>query len=626
MGIFTHAYALSRTLVVSGAILLLVQGCGRSGVSTSFEAAAKKQTALDEMTLEIFKRSPTVDSGDASITARDDLDQLNRSSVVFTGVKDVKAAIASTEVKVFESPLSLTAPTFYEWAGVFIPTGKSAFQAMMGYYHVTKAKDFAVARFPSVDFSATTNKVFPITVYAKEDGAVTGTNYDPSDKSIHLFADSASAVPNFHIADEADSMYHEFGHAVQDATNKTVLNMPVSGFLDLYPYNRDLDSVLEGLADFYAAAVARDDAILSYLAANLPTFLDAKSRIGKEAYKRSLQNTLAFPDAYVRDAHLDGRVVASTLNDFRKLLTGDTLRLPVGCTSCTTLKLSAENIVDKATAYDRAVTLAYAAYAGMATTTSLYGYGTLLQSMCTAASSVSTWCSVTEVQTALASVLDSRGLVPTSPVANETALKRTGGVLDATTPDTGAGDLSISSTIGFMPFPNDTGFANSDANVDPCEVILVYPNITNSNTTESLYDITVGLEYVSGFTNMLNPSDSQPVEQVASYASSTRKVLGWLKPTENSLPMVDFYTTGVSSRWYTPQFGSYFAQKLSADYYPSELGWLVRAPATRGAVGSVRFKISYRRYNSVSIATYQTAIFTQTVTVNANTSGPTFCQ
>lgn len=618
-----YALPIRRAVMACGLAMALIS-CGRNKASESFEAAARKQTSLDNMTLELFARSPSVDSGDVTTTAADDLESIPRTELTFQDVISVDKEIASSDIVAYESPSQLSAPLFYDWAGEFIPTTNSAFQAFMSYYHATKAKKFATTLFPTVDFSSATNPIFPLTLYYKEDGDITGTVYDPADKAIHLMYDSDSKLPNFHVADEADSVYHEFGHALQHARNSSAFSTLVAGFLDLYPYNRDLDSILEALADFYAAAVARDDAILPYLAANLPSFLDASSRTGTQ-YKRSLQNTLAFPDAYIRNAHLDGRVVAAALNDFRKLLAGEILRVPVGCTSCTDLRLSSSLWVDKATSYDRTLTLAYEAYDSLSSTSTFFQYATLLATKC-ASGNVSSWCSNSEISTALGTILSGRGLKPASLATNDAILKRgeeSAGLLDATTPVGSPADITVKTIAGFMPFPNDTGFANADSTVDICEVMLLYPNIENTNATESMYDITVSIEAISGFTNLLNPANSQVVEPVTSGAS--RKVLGWLKPGETSFSMVDFYLSNPTSRWYTEQFGSYFAQKLSADYFPSELGWLVRAPSTRGATGSVRFKISFRRYNSTTIAKYQTAIFTQTLTTSSDTTRTGFC-
>lgn len=605
---------------------LALLGCGKSRLSQSFEDAARKQIDIDNMTLSLWKRSPTSDSANLSTNAESDLESITRSSVVFTGVKDIKSDIRSTDIVVYQSPTKKTGTTFYRWAGEYAPVSDPAFQVLMTYYNATKARALASALFPDVSFAVSTNKIFPLTVYALEDGAVTGTNYDPSDKTIHLMYDSTSALPTFRVADEGDSVHHEFGHVVQDGMNATVLSSPIAGFLDLPPYNRDLDSILEALADVYAASTSRDENILQYLANNLPTLLSPATRTGSKAYKRTLSNTLVFPDAYVRNPHLDGRVVASALNDLRKYLAGQTVKMAPGCTSsCTSLTLSTGKVAD-AEAWNRVLTLGFRAYELMSTTSTFFEYATLLLSTCSSSSDVSSWCT-TEVKTALAAILNGRGLKGTSQSANNVTLKwgeEAAGVLHASTPASGTADLYFYQALGFVPFPDDAGFSNEDSTIDRCEVMMIFPNLKNNSGTEAYYDMTVELLGISGFTNLLNPADKTKVEEVVNYSSAARKVVGWLQPGELST-LADFVLTSPNSRWYKEQNGAYFAQKLSSDYFPSEMGWLVRAPSAASGIGTAMFRLTARRYNSTTLNNNNYAIFTQKLTVSADTTRPSYC-
>ncbi|MBS1983994.1 MAG: hypothetical protein JST16_07455 [Bdellovibrionales bacterium] len=609
-------------------LAILLTACGQSDLSTSFDAAARKQSDIDNMTLSLWKRSPIVDSGNSSVTASTDLDTIPRTSLVFSGLTGLKSAVASSEITVYESSSSKQAPTFYEWAGLDVPTTNSDFQILMSYYHATKAKDHAKNMFTDVNFAATGNAVLPLTVYAMESGSVTASNYDPSAKTIQLYHDAKGALPNFRIADEADAVYHEFGHAVQDALNHTAINTAVAAFLDVYPANRDLDSILEGLADVDAAAVAQDDTILPYLSANLPSFLPTNYRTGNAAYRRSTRNTLKFPNAYVRQAHLDGRVISGALNDFRRVLAGETVTEPPGCTSsCTSLKLTA-NTVSSTTAFDRMMELGYRAYQQASTTVTFFQFANLLLDRCDNDSNVGTWCGDdATVRAALVSILDGRGLKSSSMSANNATILVgvTAGTIGSATglspAASGSPDVRFGQ-LGFMPFPNDTGFANTDSELNPCEVVLIYPNMVNVNATESIFDITVVLTGISGFTNLVPSGSTTPVETVTT--SPSKKILGWLAPGESSDSLVNFYTGNSASRWYDAQNGAYLTQKLSSTYYPSELGWIVRAPNSYATSASATFQIYMRRYNASATSSYLIQTVTQSLTTSA-TGTESFC-
>jgi len=124
-------------------------------------------------------------------------------------------------------------------------------------------------------------------------------------------------MPNYHVADEADATYHEFGHTIQGRHEQQRHRQPGCDPRELSATNRDLDTVLEALADFYAADVARDAVVLPYLAANFFRRSYRRHRARATAQLRSAANTYVFPDSYVREAHLDGRVLSGALNDFR---------------------------------------------------------------------------------------------------------------------------------------------------------------------------------------------------------------------------------------------------------------------------------------------------------------------
>jgi hypothetical protein len=610
----------SIQLILAASSLLLTR-CGPSELSKQFSAASRAQSALDTQTLKLWKRSPSVDSGNAAITSKDDLEAIPRTELSFAEASDLSAPIQSADVKIYKSTKELTSPAFLDWAGRAITWKNPEFQVFMGFHHATKAKNLALSILPDVKFSDATTGVLPLTVYALEPGSVGDNHYAPDKNSIFLYFDAKSVWPDYHVVDEADAIYHEFGHAVQDALNPTVLNYPIADFTTpsggTAP-NRDLDALVEGGADFYAAAVARDDVILSYLSAHLPSLIAANDRKG-QTYKRSAANSLAFPEAYLRDAHLDGRVISGALNDFRKILEGQT----VG-----DIKLSTGTVA-RDVAFDRAAALSFRAFAQLTTTSTYFDYAALLESNCTGHASLKSWCGTAEVSAALSKVLATRGLKAVGEVPKNVAIglgQTVSGVLDVSTPASATPDVTFSDTLAPLPFPNDPGFANADVEVDRCEVLLLFPQFTVSGTS-ALYDITVELLATTGFTTLKFPGTENPVEESVNTAQAEAKVLGWLKPGESSGTLVNFISGDTSSRWYADAFGSTFTRKLGSSYFPSELGWLVRAPATAGAVATAKFRLTMRRTNSTSIVTQTTAIVTQRLTVNSNTSKPNsyFC-
>jgi hypothetical protein len=607
--------------------------CGKSELDKVWDDAVRKQNALDSGYLDIWKRSPIIDGDNNSLTAFDNLDNISRGGVTVTGYLDPRAPIESSSLKVYDNTTSLSTPSLFDGAGEFISTKNSSFQVYMAFAHGMTAITHAVAQLPSTNFKNSSNLILPTKIYALQSGNVTATHYDPTYKSIYLYTNSASANPDFRIADEADAIYHEWGHAIQDALNKTVINNPMADFDGVYPANRDLDAILEALADFNAAAVAKDDRILMWLAANMPPILSSDTRTGT-AYRRNLDTTIRFPSAYIRNPHLDGRVLSAALNDFRKYLSGSAVTIPSDCTSsCTTLGIASPMSTDLA--FDRVSQLAHYAYAQMTTTTTFFGFESLLESTCDSHAGV-TWCDTTEIKDALSSILDGRGLRKQNTLGsssqNHTALNIThvttgvaGNVTNAVitgTTITGATEIYVPQNLGWMPFPNDTGFANSDSAITGCEVMLIYPNLENRDSSEYFYDWTVSMVSNSGFSNMT--AGGSTVEEVTLATSAQRKVLGWIGPSETTPMFINFVNESTySGRWYQAWNGSTFARKLSSTYYPSELGWLVRAPSTASTVLSATFRIQGRRYNTTSIN--QVFSFDVTQSVTTATSGTGFC-
>lgn len=96
------------------------------------------------------------------------------------------------------------------------------------------------------------------------------------------------------FAYDADVIYHEFTHAVIDAT------AGLGSFLvDALGVSYEPGAVNEGTADYFAATVEGDPRLAEYVTAGSE---------GPEGAVRSLDNDLVCPDDLVGEAHLDGRI------------------------------------------------------------------------------------------------------------------------------------------------------------------------------------------------------------------------------------------------------------------------------------------------------------------------------
>ena len=579
----------SFSLAILGGLFL--SSCGVNTLDAKFAFAARKQAALDSKQLDLWARSPVLDGLSPQASALDDLDALPRTPVTFVDIVSLTEPLKGAMTDVFESTTKLSAPTFFDWAGLRIPWTRSEFQIFMAFAHVTKARQLATALVPAgvnLDFAVSGVSGPPktrLTIFAQEPGSAFSTGYDVSNKTLTFFREESESLSRYNPVDESDAAYHEYGHVAMHAINPPVVTVAIGA-------NTDLDFIQEGLADLFAAAIAQDENFANYLANNAPILTSSANRTGIEQ-NRSLANVLVFPFGYRRQSHLDGRILSGAMNDYRKWLKGDTVTQLTGCAGSSLgncpIAPNAAPVLDSS-AWETSLKLALLAFQDLSTTSSYEFYSQQLLSRCTA----NPLLCPNGASVALTRILQGRGL------------RRTNFQLNPPVPTIGDftdvdADIQVSADLGFMPFPNDPGFANSNETLEPCELILIYPIIKNNSRRpeflgSAFYEITIELASTTGFTPLRLGSPPKVVEPITPLPGSPlKKIFGWMDPSDttendNNISLI----RNESSSWYVNAGSSVFTQKLGSTFFPSPVGFLAKAPSVATTTDVKRVTASFR--------------------------------
>jgi len=597
-----------------GGALACAVACGPAGFGGKLSQAVRKQNGLNNQTQDLWVRNPSADAGDPSLTvATARFDQVPRTSVVLTDVLDPKLPLEGTKLQVYASTAYQFAPSLFDWAGERIPWEEADFHIFNSFHHVTLARSYAataLSDLPAVDVYKDS-----LVVYAVEEGAFGSTAFSPSEKSIWFEkATLFDGKPDYKTADDADVIYHEFAHFLQNQINPDLQSDSPSLFLNYLQR-----SLREGLADFSAAAVLGDDRTNAYPMAHVNLLgASAVSNMDAATYSRSVRNTVAFPESFAGKPlpcyetvegcqsssahHSDGRVVAGALNDLRRLLMGQSVDI-LHCTTSTelapcTVTLAAPYL-SEADAWMAVFRLAHQAYGDLNIQSSLHYYGKRLAVRCLEYA----WCSGTATSTALKRILVGRGLVSgdvTSGTAQDAPTTVIVEAAPAPTP-TPSSAAAPALSVGYRVLSEGKYFANSDDYVDPCEGLLIWPNFTVA-AQANLYSVSVQIKEISGFQNLID-ADGNAYENTLTPLTSF-KVFGWMSPSESTSTLINTKT----SRWYTLSGGQTFASYPTgldyAENTPAKLSavsWAVRAPANRSTEASVKWLVTYRVYNSDTV-------------------------
>lgn len=647
-------------------------GCGKSKLTSDFLDAASMQENLDQISFPTWLRSPTIDSGNPNLTAADSYcASVPKTNLLLRNIQGVKSPLRSDDLIVYRNMLDKSVKSFWDYLLSKDDCFSDDFQVPHSFGHTRFALDFMTniftgrEGFPGIGISS---KTAPVTVYASEEAAelrnrwesafnkkdagnsaeynsliqklgsaedaaasVFSTHYDTFLKSMRFYKDSEGALPNFNAGQEADAIYHEACHHFQNVVQPTYMRTSVS----------DASGALaEGLADFCAAAIVRDDNILSYFKSNAPTIFGASNWNGPK-HQRSLRHSLRFPANYVGEIHLDGRVVAGALNDFRRYLAGETIQILGGiCGGSCSRKMTSRSALSTEQAWDAVLRLSYMALYYSSASDSLARYSGILKDELQNACSTryQSFCN-TETRGVLLEILNGRGLAPVA-VGNAFHVA--------------ASDILVDSNLAFVRYPvagrsgfNDAATVARDLSasvavkdVGRCEVLMVYPVIRNNSHLGSRpFSIVNGTIKYAGVSIQ---SSSVTTAQVSNYfLDPSNKLVPWLSPAESSgtlistgprAPVVSGGSVSFSnqspSRLYADSFGSVFTQPFSADFNQSPVGWTIVAPPNVGDRMTITFKLSLTPFESgaafdkTDVLPSTTTTYSTTITVNSAKSYP----
>jgi hypothetical protein len=562
------------------ALLMLVffQGC-RSDLNKKFYDGARRQDGLDTRTAYLWRRSPAVASGNLSIRATENFDNLIvKTPFSFSNISDLRRPIRSQDLIMSNTVFNFQAPAFFKWAGLFVPWKDNRdFRVLFAYYYLDRMIRYTddliefgylpsdssdpngiawrtpvcAANDPSghtcvVEANLEGAPVLPLHVAVDSTTLPSGGASFATDASFCSFfnvdyqfngqpycvaRDGAGTwkslwgnrslvrkmmffrdrdLPSFNYVDEADSIARNFAYVLQAAVNPKFFDFDVT-------QNPHLNAVIEGMADFYAAAYLRTDSVFRYTTYNIYP-LDPDSYTGAlRGAVRDPGNALVFPTAYLDTPQALGRVLSGAFNDIRKLMQsslneGGVERLPGGaCATVEGCPLADPSVYLSyrsergETAWDIALTLLYRSFYRMRASDpadlTMHSFASAVIDECVA------WAPCNEAQgpgvNNVRSILEDRGLLSRRMVdavagvrnqqisgnTNFEHIAKLGMTIDPTEEDaadeniTRRWGLVASNTLGWAPYllGGSQEFANTDGIVSPCEVIIVFPNIQNNS-------------------------------------------------------------------------------------------------------------------------------------------------
>ncbi len=543
-------------------IAFALASCRGSTLSDQFYSGAKRQEGLDNNSLYLWERSPAVASGNYNILSSANFDrEISKTLRYLSNISSVRAPLASDDLVLQYSHVDESAPTFFKWAGKRVPWQDNPdFRVLFAYAELDRGIGYVDALMSSGYLTEAPAKLFawrqavctgqtrgersctastdilaapalPLTVSADNstfpggnDSVVTDTGFCPFFSNEYYLGTGSACTgretntnwkadwhaglvrrqvsfyrdyeyKKLNLVDDGDTVIHELAHVLQTAINPALLESKPG-------QNLHLDAIIEGSADFFAAAYRRDDRVFRYAINNLyPIYPD--SYVGElRGAERDPANSLYFPNAYSYKSPYDiGRVISGAMNDYRKLLAGETVPTLAVSTAITPASPAADSEV----AWDMAVGVLFQTFYELSSTDltiSLNRFAGRMVEVCVGMGTEK--CNSTIVQ----QVLTNRGLLnlryysPTlysgqNPTAQDLILPGDAGTANnflfllgqsKETADQAEQrwGLNMPTTLGWAPFlpGGSTEFANDDGVINPCEAIVVFPQITNNTQLE----------------------------------------------------------------------------------------------------------------------------------------------
>lgn len=623
---------MGRIIVWALPILSLLASCGQSSDSLKFYQAARRQYALDNQAIAIFSRGPTWDGANDSLTAKSNLDSISKSFVSLYNLADINgplrgaysSSLGQYGVRVQYTLTDNQSPVFSSYAGNDLSWNSKEFKAFMLYAHLSRVQKNVFDAIPYLQTLVTASPaLFPLRGVAATPGDVLNTAFGYSSGSVPTINfyqhNQKVGLEKLNMADEADAPYHEFGHYIQNLYNPTLMAMSVSSPSSGSVINPDLDAVMEGTADYLSMAITKSERIHVYLENNMPLIQAGQVvRVGEQ--NRSYSKSWGFPETYIFDSHLDGRVIASSVNDMRKYLSKQDVTIrnctPVGSASC--LVNMGVTVSDVSDMWIKAFEISMQAFENLTPQSTYWDYAAKLideaQAFMTS-EGCSGACS-TKVATDLRRIFSARGLMP----ADDSVL-----ITSAyTSSDIGSDNtktIQTAASFSFVPFAISNGLSNDDNKLSECEIAMVMPDLYNNSAV-----VTPATDFYNIYFKIKSSLRLQEVKDASgavleplSGANERWKFWGILSPGYRGVNNL----VGTDPAWFRSVNGSHFGMVGSLSNFPVNWGYMVTVPRnSAGSAINITWQVVLTPKSSKTNLTSSSFEFTQSLTVDDTI---TFC-
>jgi hypothetical protein len=624
---------LARTIFMVLPMILLTS-CGQSLESGKFFDAARRQFALDNEMMMLFERGPTWDGSNPGATAKQNLQSIPKSFVPLYGLSDIMGPLRGFllngfgyGIQVQYSNTNNQSPIFGVWAGQNLQWDSKEFKAFMLYAHMSRAYTVVFDNMLSIQ-GLVDQSNYPVRGLAAKPGSILGTSftYAQGQLALNFYQHNQdTSLKKLNMVDEADAIYHEYAHYIQHIYNDTALNVPISNIALGAVVNPDLDAIIEGTADYFAAAMTKSERIHVYLENNLPLVRgNVKSRDG--FHNRSISRSWRFPDTYIFQSHMDGRVVAAAVNDIRKFISKQDVALS-GCVpaspgdgSC--VVSSGVNITGVNDLWIKAFEISMLAFRDLATTSTHRHYARRLVHHATQFLSTQGCAGgcLTDARADLVKILQFRGLLD--------ADEDVPGDVPAYTVGSADTKVLVSPSFNFVPFDPARNLSDTNGKLSECEIAIIFPDIINNTASPESTDhhLKPATDFYNIHFRVLSTQNLQEVkdgsQKIIEYLSGENRIWkywGTLKPGQRGLTNV----ATSSSDWYKSTNGSHFSKPPTLENFPVPWGYMISVPQNRlGEVMSVTWEVRMTpKYTDTTAAQFSFQV-TQSLTIDEDLTFP----
>lgn len=177
------------------------------------------------------------------------------------------------------------------------------FEAVMAYYHIDTLQRYIQ---DTLGITNANNRQTEADFIDNSGGLGHGAYYSPSTKDLH-FGDSGNCIPD--RAEEADCIYHEYGHAIQDN------QVPGWGGVNPMTGRNEARAIGEGFGDILACV---------YFAPEHPYQREVfEDWVFAPAGLRRVDGTKVYPTDWQSEEHDDGEIWSAALWNIYRMIGGD---------------------------------------------------------------------------------------------------------------------------------------------------------------------------------------------------------------------------------------------------------------------------------------------------------------